>query len=71
MSAVDQITDYLAAGQATQAALADALNLPQTSVDRALAHLSREDRVTTATITHAKTGRPMTVYRLAPQPTQA
>jgi len=68
MSVVDQVLEYLAVGQATSAAMADALGLPETSVARALAPLLREERVHTGTITHQTTRREMTVYRLTPAP---
>ena len=72
MSTVDHILSYLAAGQATSPALADALKVAETSIARALRHLQIEGRVTTGTIRHQKTGREMTVYRLAAmEPTPA
>ena len=69
MTTAQKIIAYLAAGQATSPALAESLAIPETSVARALQHLGIEGRVTTGTITHQRTGREMTVYRLITVPT--
>ena len=63
MATTTKILRYLAAGQATSSALADALDVPETSIQRGLMALIHSGDVETSVIM----GR-LTVYRLAPKP---